>query len=265
MLPNSDLDSGEATKAAEYSLTDDTYAMLLTRLSDGHFDKTSPALRANILDFYSDLSAPLGTIKDQGHWHGVLMALEQLKLVPSLPGAAESPVQHAPSAPITNDAPVLPPAIVIGFVGGFISHDNPVHAEVQLAARLRKAYPSGVDVETFENHRGDKARKKVMDLLDANHDGALTTDEKQNARIIIYGHSWGGSETLALARELERVGVAVLLTVQVDSVSKIHQNDAIIPANVVQAVNFFQSERLPPWPDRDSRRRFKTHENHREF
>lgn len=241
VLPNRDLDSGEATKAAEYSLSDDAYAMLLTRLSDGHFNKTSPALRANILDFYSDLSAPLGTNKDQRHWRSVLLSLDQLKLMPSLPGVALSPVQQAPSAPISKNAPVLPPTIVIGFVGGFISHDNLAHGEVQLAARLRKAYPSGVDVETFENHRGDRARKKVMELLDANHDGSLTPDEKQNARIIIYGHSWGGSETLTLARELEKVGVAVLLTIQVDSVSKIHQNDAIIPANVVQAVNFFQS------------------------
>ena len=36
----------------------------------------------------------------------------------------------------------MPPVIVIGFVGGFIKHDNLVHSEVQLAARLRKAYPS---------------------------------------------------------------------------------------------------------------------------
>ena len=55
------------------------------------------------------------------------------------------------------------------------------------------------------------------------------------------GIAWGGSETLALARELEKAGIPVLLTVQVDSVSKIHQNDAIVPANVAQAVNFYQS------------------------
>ena len=69
----------------------------------------------------------------------------------------------------------MPPAIVIGFVGGFIRHDDPVHDEVQLAARLRKAYPSGVDVETFENYRGENARKKILSLLDADHDGTLTT------------------------------------------------------------------------------------------
>ncbi len=47
----------------------------------------------------------------------------------------------------------MPPVIVIGFLGGFIKHDNLVYSEVQLAARLRKAYPIGVDVETFESYR----------------------------------------------------------------------------------------------------------------
>jgi hypothetical protein len=43
----------------------------------------------------------------------------------------------------------MPPTIVIGFVGGFIGHNNLAHSEVQLAARLRQAYPSGVEVETL--------------------------------------------------------------------------------------------------------------------
>ena len=132
-----------------------------------------------------------------------------------------------------------PPVIVIGFVGGFIKHDNLVHSEVQLAARLRQAYPVGVDVETFESYHGKKARKKVLSLLDTNHDGTLTPDEKRNARIIIYGHSWGGSEAVFLARKLQKDGIPVLLTIQVDSISRIHRNDAVIPANVAQAANFY--------------------------
>lgn len=145
------------------------------------------------------------------------------------------------SVPATHSTP---PAIVIGFVGGFIKHDNPVHAEVQLAARLRKAYPTGVDVETFESYHGGKARERVLSLLDTNHDGDLTLDEKHRGRIIIYGHSWGGSEAIALARDLEKDGIPVLLTIQVDSISRIHQNDSLIPANVAQAANFYQTEGL---------------------
>jgi hypothetical protein len=143
-----------------------------------------------------------------------------------------------------NGASTKQPSIVIGFVGGFIAHDNPVHSEVQLAARLRKAYPAGVDVQTFESYRGEKAEQEILKFLDANHDGTLTVEEKQNARIIIYGHSWGGAESVYLARALEKDGISVLLTLQVDSVSRPGRNDTTIPANVVQAANFYQSHGL---------------------
>ena len=49
VLPNCDFDTGKPTKAAEYSLTDSTYATLLGQLVDRKFDRTSLELRANIL------------------------------------------------------------------------------------------------------------------------------------------------------------------------------------------------------------------------
>ncbi len=88
VLSNRDLDSGNITKAAEYSLTDDTYAKLLARLSDRKFDQTSPELRANILDFYSDLSVPFETKKDGVRWQAVLTELEQLRSVAPATGPA---------------------------------------------------------------------------------------------------------------------------------------------------------------------------------
>jgi len=91
VLPNCDLDSGNLTKAAEYSLTDDTYAKLLSQLSDKKFASTPPELRANMLSFYSDLSAPIETKKDQIRWHGVLTSLDQLRLLTPLPVVASSP------------------------------------------------------------------------------------------------------------------------------------------------------------------------------
>ena len=81
---------------------------------------------------------------------------------------------------------------------------------------------------------------RILDLLDADHDGTLSAEERQDARIILYGHSWGGSEIITLARKLKKDGIPVLLTIQVDSVSKIGQSDEIIPANVAQAANFYQ-------------------------
>jgi len=140
--------------------------------------------------------------------------------------------------------PKSPPIIVIGFVGGFVKHDNAVHSEVQLAERLRQDYHSGVQVEVFENHRREKAHEQILQSLDINRDGSLSAEEKQQARIIIYGHSWGASETVTLARELEKDGIPVLLTIQVDSISKSRQNDMLIPANVSQAANFYQPDGL---------------------
>lgn len=93
VLPNCDFDSGKQTKAAEYSLTDETYAKLLGQLSDRKFDRTSPELRANILEFYSDLSALIETKKDQNDWKSVLSELDRLKSVAPVPTAAGSPAQ----------------------------------------------------------------------------------------------------------------------------------------------------------------------------
>jgi hypothetical protein len=93
VLPNRDLDSGLATIAGEYSLTDDTYAQLLGQLSERKFDGTSPALRDNILQFYSDLSLPIETKKNFGHWQNVLTALQQLKSVAPIPTVAGNPAR----------------------------------------------------------------------------------------------------------------------------------------------------------------------------
>src|SRR5579859_7994271 len=91
VLPNCDLDSGQSTKAAEYSLTDDSYAKLLAQLSQRKFDRTSPELRENILQFYSDLSLPIETKKDEVRWRGVLTELDQLKVVTPAAVVASSP------------------------------------------------------------------------------------------------------------------------------------------------------------------------------
>ncbi len=93
VLPNCDFDSGQVTKAAEYSLTDDTYAKLLARLLERKFDRTSPQLRDNVLQFYADLSAPIETKKDQVRWQGVLTALDQLKSTALVPVVAVNPTK----------------------------------------------------------------------------------------------------------------------------------------------------------------------------
>ena len=92
VLPDCDLDSGELTKAAEYSLADESYASLLADLSAGKFNLTSPQLRDNILDFYSDLSLPIETKKNASRWQGLVTDLDQLKSA-SLPPVTVSPAR----------------------------------------------------------------------------------------------------------------------------------------------------------------------------
>jgi hypothetical protein len=135
-----------------------------------------------------------------------------------------------------------PRAIVIGFLGGFVGQKNAAHTEVQLAQRLKDDFPAALQVRIFQNHNGHQAHTEVLRLLDADGDGLLSAGEKQRARIAIYGHSWGASEAINLARTLARDQIPVLLTIQVDSVQKPWEDDALIPANVTQAVNYYQSD-----------------------
>jgi hypothetical protein len=89
VLPNFDLDSGQPTKATEYSLTDEAYAKLLAQVAGKNFDLTSSELRANFLDFYSDLTIPIETKKNPGDWQNVLTSLDQLKSMTPVTRAAQ--------------------------------------------------------------------------------------------------------------------------------------------------------------------------------
>ena len=141
-----------------------------------------------------------------------------------------------------------PALIVIGFAGGFVRRNSSVHGEVELAEHLRDTYGSTIHSEIFENHRGGEAYREILRLVGESNggvsNGALTETRKKAARIVLYGHSWGASEAVAIARQLERDRVPVLLVVQVDGVPKLGKDDGVIPANVAQAINFYQSDGL---------------------
>jgi hypothetical protein len=66
---------------------------LLAQLSDWKFDRTSPELRDNILQFYSDLSVPIETKRDKARWQGVLSVLVQFKSAVPVPTVVSSPAQ----------------------------------------------------------------------------------------------------------------------------------------------------------------------------
>lgn len=131
--------------------------------------------------------------------------------------------------------------IVIGFLGGFAKNDTK-HPEIWFGAYLRELYSPAAEVSVFPNRHRRRAVTEVLRLLDTDQNGVLTTAEKALAKIIVYGHSWGASEAVAFAKELERLGIPVLLTIQIDIVPKPGQQPIFIPSNVEAAVNFFQSE-----------------------
>ena len=85
VLLDYDLDSGNPTKIAEYSLTDETYSKLLGQLAKSKFDRTTPELRSNVLEFYSNLSASTPTKDDKESSADLLAWLNQLKAASLMP------------------------------------------------------------------------------------------------------------------------------------------------------------------------------------
>src|SRR5271169_6966124 len=105
----------------------------------------------------------------------MLPSFRVLFLIFSLVLVSGEASSKSPAIPAT--ATTSSPVIVIGFVGGFVRHDDRVHTEVQLIERLREEYASGASVQTFENHRGKDAHLEVLRLLDTDRDGKLSAEE----------------------------------------------------------------------------------------
>lgn len=143
-------------------------------------------------------------------------------------------------ADLATPTPLPPGAtLVIGFLGGYERWDDEHRSIRQLTLTLRKR--PGVYAESISNHNRGVALKLIQRALDTNRNGRLDPEERARARVILYGQSWGGAAAIATAEDLEKLGVPVMLTVQVDSVG-IH--DQIIPANVLAAVNYYQHDPL---------------------
>lgn len=127
--------------------------------------------------------------------------------------------------------------LILGFMGGRDSWDDDRQGVRILALKLRSS-DLNAEIETVENTRRKVALELVRRALDADGDGELDPQERQDARIILYGQSFGGAAVVKFARQLDREEIPVLLTIQIDSVGR---NDGEIPANVRRAANLFQS------------------------
>jgi hypothetical protein len=132
--------------------------------------------------------------------------------------------------------------LILGFLGGREPWDNPHRNVRNLALKLRADYPDVVQVETVENKKRHLALELIRRAFDRNRDGRLDDEERAAVRLILYGQSFGGAAVVKLARQLNEIGVPVLLTVQVDSVGR---DDAVIPPNVKRAANLFQRNGWP--------------------
>ena len=127
--------------------------------------------------------------------------------------------------------------LIVGFMGGREPWNNDERGVRKLALKLRSMGLPDVHVETLENKKRSLAIELITNAFDRNHDGKLDQQECASARLILYGQSFGGAAVVKLARQLKKIGVPVLLTVQVDSIGR---DDAIIPSNVASAANLFQ-------------------------
>jgi hypothetical protein len=131
--------------------------------------------------------------------------------------------------------------LILAFQGGREKWNDERPAVGRLARRLREMRLPGAHVETVENRQRHLAVRLVREAFDLDQDGRLDERERASVRLIIYGHSFGGAAVVKLARELDAVGVPILLTVQVDSVGL---GDRLIPPNVARAANLFQRNGL---------------------
>lgn len=132
--------------------------------------------------------------------------------------------------------------VVVGFLGAWERWDDDRRSVRKLALRLREPGIPNLYVETAGNHDRKLVRRILLESLDRDRDGRLSREEAESVVFVFYGQSFGGAAAVYLARDLERHGVPVRLTVQVDSVGR---RDHWIPANVARALNLYQRDPGP--------------------
>jgi len=146
---------------------------------------------------------------------------------------ADQQYYHLSTPTPLNDDKLL----IIGFLGGSQRWDDDSRGVRKLAVKLDDLNFSNVEIETFQNKRRDLAMEFIQHALDRNEDNHLDAQERASARLVLYGQSLGGSAVVKLSRDLEKIDIPILLTVQVDSFG---WSDHKIPANVYRAANLFQ-------------------------
>ena len=78
-LPDVNFDTGRPSEAAQYKLTDDSYAYLMGKLADRQFDMLTADLRDDIQAFYSNPQASFATKRHKNDWAKLQEQLQQLR------------------------------------------------------------------------------------------------------------------------------------------------------------------------------------------
>ncbi|WP_419805070.1 hypothetical protein [Terriglobus sp.] len=166
------------------------------------------------------------------------------QVLPALAGPGVNAAKPFAGSGSGKPGAIHPLRLIVGFMGGRVKPDNLLHKEAVIAQDLREPATENLHVLVFANHNGGTALRTILNLIDQDGDHRISQAERASVQIAIYGHSWGASETVTLARSLQAQGIPVALTVQVDSVQKHGEDDQDIPANVQEAVNLYQRDGL---------------------
>ncbi|HUE41925.1 MAG TPA: zinc dependent phospholipase C family protein [Candidatus Sulfotelmatobacter sp.] len=100
-VPNDNFDTGKSDPPGVYFMNDDVHAQLVEELAKTNFKEMSPALRAELTQFYSDPNAPYATKRKPKEWAKLQAALHMLKAAPAAPAEAQTLPAYGgmPSAP----------------------------------------------------------------------------------------------------------------------------------------------------------------------
>jgi pimeloyl-ACP methyl ester carboxylesterase len=116
-----------------------------------------------------------------------------------------------------------------GFVGALESSNNKRSGIVQIRDSLQGPGYRDVCAKSFSPYTWNSGETWILQHF-PKHPGRESQDDLASSpKVILIGHSAGGWAMLHVARDLNRRGIPVELTIQVDSVGI---NDHTVPANV---------------------------------
>ncbi len=139
-------------------------------------------------------------------------------------------------SPLRTAAPCQ--VVVVGYTGGLETATTSASGIVWIRDRLRSLNVPDLCVHTFSAYNWTHGYRWVRSEFGAENDAGLTPDVIRNGpKVVIYGHSFGGWATVSLARRLERAGIPIEMTVQMDSIGI---TDKTLPPNVRESANFYE-------------------------